>query len=155
MGSSPASPVMVIKKARSRGSTRQKLCFAFFKPTDQLIANIQLIVDHLPWFAHTSESEAIKKGHGAIAEPLIDKISQGTIIVLFEFVYLVFRSSEASWWRNFFSLWRFLPAGAGTLPLAPHAGPAGIRGGGVEAKGLRSRVHQEPVSRWSIDFCRL
>jgi UDP-N-acetyl-D-mannosaminuronic acid transferase (WecB/TagA/CpsF family) len=33
---------------------------------------------------------------------LIDKISQGTIIVLFEFVYLVFRSSEASWWRNFF-----------------------------------------------------
>jgi hypothetical protein len=87
VGSSPASPVMLIKKARSKGSTRHKFGFALFGSSDQLIANTQPICDCLLLFARTSESEAVKKGLGPNAEPLIDKILRGTIVILCGFVF--------------------------------------------------------------------
>jgi hypothetical protein len=78
---------MLIKKASSKGSRRQKIGLAPFEPSDQLTANTQPIGDYLLWFAYVSESEVVKKGLGPNAEPSIDKILRGTIVILCGFVF--------------------------------------------------------------------
>ena len=63
---------MLIKKASSKGSRRQKIGLAPFEPSDQLTANTQPIGDYLLWFAYVSESEVVKKGLDLIPEPSIE-----------------------------------------------------------------------------------